>query len=151
LKKIIIILCIIISIIGIFFFKKREEYVFLHDINEIQSVEIVSKNDWNNVRTLKTLREKEDFLRDFLNMRCYEAKGKPVHVRANTPIIKILYNNGEYELIDYHSNIIYAYGAYNEPSRERRCFNKNEFEKLVEKYWMSLEDKPNSYGGEYLK
>lgn len=120
--------------------EKKSEYKFLQDISAIDSIEIVEIGEFTvdqeivPMTTICIVDDKESFLKEFLELNCYCNFGDPQGVMEGSSVIKIIYNNGEFELIDI--------GGQSEYTHERgyrnyvgfRYFDENQFCELLLKY-----------------
>ena len=117
---------------------KQQEYSLLNDVTEISEVQIV----WVGERaggesrppqtTLCVVEDTDAFIRELLSINV-KPLYPPDSVASNEKAIKIIYNNGEYELIHYAGQSKYRDGFYDHYTG---CdsFNKNQFNALIEKY-----------------
>ncbi len=83
---------------------KKVSYDFLHSQSEISTIEIIEVGEAdeqgvNEQITLCTIDDKDAFLEGFNQLDCYKHIGDPIGVKPTKRAIKIVYNNGEYELI----------------------------------------------------
>lgn len=119
----------------------KTDYEFLQDVSEIQSIEIVILRDVEDVDgtitpifdLVQTVQDIESFLKDFSDVDCYNRISDPSCADQGTRIIKITYNNGDYEFIgasgqSNYKNGVYTYwGGYH-------SFDDVCFEELLTKY-----------------
>ena len=121
-------------------------YKFLQNTTEIKTIEIVkveySAEQPITFTTLSIIEDKEAFLQDFSQISCRRKSSSPFGVDSGEIAIKILYNNGEYELItrDAQSQCLY------DPNKEEMYymkykgwfyFDKEGFSALLTKYMAS--------------
>ena len=83
---------------------KKVSYNFLHNQSEISTIEIIEVGEAdeqgvNEKITLCTIDDKDAFLEGFNQLDCYKHIGDPIGVEPTKKAIKIIYINGEYELI----------------------------------------------------
>ena len=118
-----------------------ENYTFLNPSSEIAEVSIVELSFDDNrelIQTeLKRIENTEVFLEDFRSIDCYVYFGDPVPATpegTEATVIKILYQNDEYELINYNGQSEYTaerglkyYAGYS-------AFDAQQFKALIEKY-----------------
>lgn len=118
-----------------------EEYNFLNPINEIKEIAIVKldfdDNGYLMETKIKTIENANEFLYDFQRVDCYIYFGDPTPATPEgieDTAIKILYQNNEYELINWNGQSKYTsekgliyYAGY-------RVFDEDQFETLIEKY-----------------
>lgn len=120
--------------------EKKAEYEFLHDLSEISTIEIVKIGEAIEgeeiipMTSTCVVTNKDDFLIEFLEMSCYSAWGDPQSVREEATVIKIIYNNEEFELIDVGGQSEYTHERGYRHYAGYRYFDENQFEKLLSKY-----------------
>ena len=98
---------------------EKRLYRFLHDEDEILTIEIVRLGSFDNQRNkfneqvLVCVDDHDTFLAEFAKIPCYKSYS-PDGVRDNTVVIKITYMNEEYELIGAsgQSKYIYSDGQF---------------------------------------
>ena len=119
----------------------RENYAFLDSVDEISEISIVSISfDENNevVQTkIRKIEDTEAFLNDFKAVDCYTYFGDPTGVVVKgkeDTVIKVSYQNGEYELINWRGQAedtlekdFSFYAGFS-------VFDEEQFEALIEKY-----------------
>ena len=120
--------------------RHKNTYDFLNSTDDIVSVSIVNLSfDENRALVETEVKEVADinrFLNEFCNLDCYTYFGDPI---AATPegtedtVIKIIYDNGEYELINWKGQSkctsergLDYYAGY-------RVFDEQPFEALIKK------------------
>ena len=132
-------MCTMLSILVLLFCGclTGREYYFLQEKSNISSIQIVSLDESKDengapVQTLLyEIKDIERFLSDFCAMDCQSVS--PPSEPISTILIKIIYSDGEYELIDYYgqSNFrdgyFYTYSGY-------YCFDQEQFDALILKY-----------------
>ena len=120
--------------------EKKAEYEFLQDVSEINTIEIVkigvSKEGEEIIpmTSISIVNDKENFLREFLQINCYCNPGDPQGVVENAKVIKVIYNNGEFELIDVGGQSTYTLDRQYKHYAGFRYFDDNEFNELISKY-----------------
>ena len=119
----------------------RENYDFLNATDEISEISIVSISfDENNEIIQTEVRKIEDttaFLNDFKDVNCYTYFGDPTGVVVEGEedmVIKVSYQNGEYELINWRGQAedtlekdFSFYAGFS-------VFDEEQFEDLLMKY-----------------
>lgn len=138
-KKIII--CLPIALVFSILFAACEiqtKYEFLHDSSEISSIEIVEvgeKNSQGNIEqnTIYIIENIEVFMRDFAKVDCYILYSDPTGIENNTTVIKVIYNNNDYELIGADGQAQYINGKYDNYVGYR-YFDRDQYESLLLKY-----------------
>lgn len=120
--------------------EKKTEYDFLQNKSEIKSIEIVEMGKFeenvevDSMTVICVIEEIENFLTDFLEMNCYCNFGDPQGVMEYSKVIKITYNNDEFELIDVGGQARYTHERQYRNYTGFRYFDKEQFEKLISKY-----------------
>lgn len=118
-----------------------EEYDFLNSADKISEIAIVRLNfddDGVLMQTeIKKIENINEFLEDFKKIDCYIYFGDPISATPEgieDTVIKIIYVNNEYELINWNGQSEYTiergldyYAGFN-------VFDEQQFEKLIEKY-----------------
>lgn len=121
--------------------RNQESYRFLNSTDEISEISIVTVSFSENADLIQTeIRKIQDvnlFLEEFRRVDCYSYYGDPVGIfeeGATDTVIKILYENDEYELINWRGQTEYTiergfrfYAGYN-------VFDENQFKSLIKKY-----------------
>ena len=133
-----VVLCLIIIFSTVFLCGCKKNYRFLNDTSEIHSIEIVTlgpPQDGDIIPQQTVVCKVEDisgFLQDFSKVDCF-SQMPPSEVRELSTVIKITYNNGEYELIDsegqsqFYDGYYYFYcGSYH--------LDEEQFQNLIKKY-----------------
>ena len=137
-KKLCFIIPIILVTVLITGCSNQKEYELLNDASLISEIQIVwvgerSEDEYVPSQTVLSVVEDTDaFIRELLSIDV-KPLYPPDSVASNEKAIKIIYNNGEYELIHYAGQSKYQDGFYDHYSG---CdsFNKNQFNALIEKY-----------------
>lgn len=116
----------------------QSEYKFLHDPSEISSIEIVEigeENSQGNIEqnTIYIIENIEVFMRDFAKVDCYILYSDPTGIENNTTVIKVIYNNDDYELIGVDGQAQYTNGEYDNYVGYR-YFDRDQYESLLLKY-----------------
>ena len=116
----------------------QKAYELLNDASLISEIQIVwvgerSEGEYVPSQTVLSVVEDTDaFIRELLSIDV-----KPLYppdcVASNKKAIKIIYNNGEYELIHYAGQSKCQDGFYDHYSG-CESFDKNQFNALIEKY-----------------
>ena len=116
-----------------------ETYNFKHPTDDIIEISIVELSFGENGKLIETkirqIADTESFLADFKKIECYMYFGDPLGVTpegVEDTVIKITYENGEYELINWKGQAEYTsekgliyYAGY--------CvFDEKQFESLLE-------------------
>ncbi len=137
-SKKIIYLIVFIVFLFIFPWKIPSKAGLMQDTASVESVKIVRIDDYNlnenqiSLKTIRTVDDKTWFMEEFQKIRCnrYRYKVNENLVGMDNSVFKISYYNGDYELIDYRSRIIYT---YKDGWREKRNIrmNQKQFKELL--------------------
>ena len=114
----------------------------MHDTQDIVEVHIATFY-WDDQRNvchdeIKKIDDIDAFLRDFNELNCYKWQGDPRGLSKENEgnyIIKFLYSNGDYELIDWHG--IAKYTTSDDRLRNYRGyrrFDEAQFKNFVQGY-----------------
>ena len=119
----------------------RETYDFLHPDDEICSVSIVDLSFDENEQLIQTEVHRVDdivsFLQDFRTLDCYTYFGDPTGVTLEgeeDTVIKISYNNGEYELINWRGQAEYTISRGFDYYSGFSIFDETQFHELLTDY-----------------
>ena len=119
----------------------KAEYKFHQDKEDIEGIYIVSLHfdtDTMEIYTndIKRIENIDLFLQDFNDLDCYIWWGDPLTLKAEPDgrsIIKIVYSNGNYELIDWDGQAAFVFDNSNKHTGIR-IFDEKQFNNLIEKY-----------------
>lgn len=129
-------------------------YVFLNDISEINTIEIIKVVEFNELsenaykvgpisEIVLEITDKSGFLKEFNSVKCY-LHGYPhaaVGISVGERAIKIIYNNDEYEIIGVDGEGYYTHreenigGEWSYHNFGFYYFDKKEFNALIDKYY----------------
>ena len=121
--------------------RHQDNYSFLNNRNEISSISIVmvSFDDAGQIveTELQQIENVDSFLEDFQKINCYTYYGDPLGITeegVEASVIKIVYKNNEYELINWNGQATYTnetgfryYAGYN-------VFDEIQFNSLIQSY-----------------
>ena len=129
---------LIVSVLLMFSGCLRKEYRFLQDTVNISSIQIVEigKMDIGDEAEQKTICVIEDikaFLKDFLGVDCLQRFSDPTCIADNATVIKIIYIDGEYELINHHGQSEFRDGYFYQYAGHY-TFDEEQFDSLIIKY-----------------
>lgn len=117
----------------------KTEYNFLDRESKISSIQIVKvgeyKFSWIIPEQQKIICEIDDvseFLQKFKGIDCFLNKGTPTKVSAYEKVIKITYEGGYYELINWDGQTKSYYDE--DPYDGFRYFDEEQFANLIEEY-----------------
>lgn len=140
-KKLYSICLVILICIGSVSCRHRETYRLLNKETQIAGISLVLVSfdeQGNSVQTeLKTIENKESFLEDFRKVDCYSHSGDPMGVTeegVEDIVIKVCYNNDEYELINCSGQATYTAERGFRFYRGYSVFDKEQFDILINKY-----------------
>ena len=133
-KKIIIVFILLLAVTNCNCGRKL--YNFRPDQSNIQAIQLVSLGDplkgvEHNQTVICEIQDISEFLLDFYEMACYEN-----HIPTSakfSPVIKIIYKNGDYILIDYQGQSEFRDGSF-WTYEGRFYFEKEQFQALIQKY-----------------
>lgn len=120
--------------------EERTDYSLLHNASDMVSAEIVLLSEDEGVphepptKTLSTIKDIKLFLTRFLQVPCYVTASADYGVAKDTPLLKLTYANGDYELIDAlgQARFTSAEGFIND--KGNRCFAPETFRQLIAQY-----------------
>lgn len=117
---------------------RKKKYEFLQDtanICSIQIVEIGKRDDNGEIKqtTICIIENIEAFLKDFSEVDCSSVFRDPAPLSGNETVIKILYTDGNYELIAYYAQSKF-YDGYLHWYAGYYVFNEEQFDGLIIKY-----------------
>lgn len=104
-KKRVSILLYLLCFLSMTSCSRQEAYSFMHDPETIVKIEIVHVGEKNYEKmeieqdVLLTIEDKTSFLKAFADVPCYRVFTDPKSILSDSYAIKIIYDNGEYELI----------------------------------------------------
>lgn len=139
-KKRIITLIILLSVV-LTSCRHQTTYAFLNSVDDVSSISIVSlsfdqdgkmiENEINKIQNVTA------FLNDFQSIGCYEYYGDPIGATPEgieDDVIKILYKNGEYELVNWNGQSKYTNEKKFVYYSGFKVFDEKQFESLLDKY-----------------
>ncbi len=129
----VVILCMLVSC------EKKARYEFLHNQSEITAIEIVEVGEADelgiNAQTiLYEVSDIDAFMKRFNSMDCYFVYSDPVGVDAKTAVIKLIYENDEYELIGVNGQAEYTKEKQYRNYVGQRYFDKEQFNDFLSSY-----------------
>lgn len=138
----VVFICFICTIGMLFSCRNKDSYDFLHDTSEIESIAIVNisvKNDGSITEKEQTvISDIDSFLDDFLAIDCFVWLSDPIGISETCKFaIKIIYQNGEYELIDWNGQAEYTANKGFRNYVGYRTFDEQQFRKLIDNYLVS--------------
>lgn len=113
-------------------------YKLIHDPSDICAIEIIEVGEENaqgpiQQTTVCVINDITAFMNDFTQLTCYYLYTDPVGIENNSTVIKIIYNNNDYELISASGQARCINGQYNNYVGYR-YFDKEQYEALISKY-----------------
>ena len=121
----------------------KKAYEFINDESKISNIEIVRLGEYDQEKgeyqeqLISTVEDRETFLSDFNEVDCYNHWTDPTGVFEDDVVIKIYYENGEYELIHYSGQGKYIHfedGSFFRVYAGRRYIDEEQFNQLIDKY-----------------
>ena len=96
--------CLLFVILSISGCEVRATYKFMHDTDQVYAIQIVEAGyeivDGELEQTIICeIKEKDEFLDSFLKLDCFALNGDPRGIPGGKKVIKVIYCNGDYELI----------------------------------------------------
>ena len=145
-KRILVFLIIIIVLISTDSCHVKEKYRLLHQEDEITCVSIVTltlDEVGNHIYEEKIkIDDIDTFISDFRKVECYKYFGDPIGIDKydeGSDILKIEYENGDYELINYNGQSEYTQERGFEMYAGFNVFEIDQFKGLIEKYLSETE------------
>lgn len=121
--------------------RQQETYSFLNSTDEISDISIVAISFDDDGEMLQTEIKKIDgtdvFLDDFRSVNCYVYYGDPIGVTQegiDDIVVKISYDNDEYELINWQGQSEYTQERGFRYHAGFSVFDEEQFEALIAKY-----------------
>ncbi|MGN0517299.1 MAG: hypothetical protein ACI4II_01080 [Acutalibacteraceae bacterium] len=121
--------------------RQQETYSFLNSTDEISDISIVAisfDDDGEMLQTeIKKIDDTDVFLDDFRSVDCYVYYGEPIGVTQegiDDIVVKISYDNDEYELINWQGQSEYTQERGFRYYVGFSVFDEEQFEALIEKY-----------------
>lgn len=118
-----------------------EVYQLLHEEDQISSISIVAITFDETRKVVQTevenIEDMEAFLRDFREVDCFTYYGDPIGAATegeDTIVIKILYENGAYELINWDGQAEYTSKRGFQLYSGFSVFDEVQFDALISKY-----------------
>ena len=122
----------------------KKAYEFINKESEIRTIEIVKlceydqENGEYKEELISIVEDHAAFLSDFKKVECYNHWTDPTGVFEDSIVIKITYQNDEYELIHHYGQGKYRHyddnQSYFQPYAGYRYFDEEQFNDLIEKY-----------------
>ena len=122
----------------------KKAYEFINEESEISTIEIVKLCEYDKEagefreEIISTIEDHSTFLLDFKKIDCYNHWSDPTGVEENDVVIKITYENDEYELIHHSGQGKYRHFEDNPSFLQvfagRRYLDEQKFNDLIDKY-----------------
>lgn len=121
------------------------DYRFLHSMEEIDAIEIVKIDIDNSTGIIEqisicSIEDIDTFMDDFSRVTCYWHYSDPTAPGDDARVIKIGYNNGEYELIAADGQSQYTNDRLFQYYTGYRYFDEEQFDELISKYVENIKD-----------
>ena len=118
---------------------KLEAFKYLHSADSIQRIEIVEltqkTEDGFDQKVLCIIDDIDAFIDDFEAVDCYGHFMDPLGVDEGDITIKLIYNNGDYELVTQSGKaIFYADSGIFRYYKGYQTFDEEQFQALLDKY-----------------
>ena len=114
------------------------EFEYMHPTDKIQTIEIVEVSfgdtEEPSQTVLCTIEDIDAFIDDFEAMDCYDRFGDPLGINDGDTVIKITYNNGDYELINVMARAQCKDGKFRNYKGAYFWFDDEQFQALLDKY-----------------
>lgn len=139
-KKLCFIIPIILVTVLITGCSNQKEYELLNDASLISEIQIVwvgerSEGEYVPSQTVLSVVENTDSFVDELLSVDSELLYPPASIPLDAKAVKIIYNNGDYELLTYCGQAYYrADEDFYQSCAGCEYFDKNQFNALIEKY-----------------
>lgn len=118
--------------------RHKESYNFLHSVEEISYISIVSvsfdDNEEMQVFEQAEIEDVDAFLDDFANVSCYTYYGDPIGIHEECSVLKIVYENDDYELIYWNGQAEYQEDRGFRNYTGFFVFDEEEFMELISIY-----------------
>ena len=139
-KKVMIVIFVFLLILCCVGCEKKDKYEFLQEVSEIKSIEIVEMGAFEEnaevapMSVISVVEKTDTFLSEFLEMNCFSAFGDPQGITEYSKVIKITYNDDEFELIGVGGQAEYTHERQYRNYVGYRYFDEAQFEALISKY-----------------
>ena len=133
---------------------KKEDFELLHESSKIEAIQIVEVGEVktiedtssNNYKVLyepsfdviAEIEDIEQFMEDFSQVDCFQRLSDPSKPFEGDKGIKIIYNNGDYDVICSNGQAECENGIYNF-ERGYNSFDDTQFDELINKYTKNIE------------
>ena len=115
----------------------RTRYEYLHTTDEIETIEIVVVTFGDDsppyYDVLYTVEDIDGFIEDFGEIKCYEQVTHPLGIDDGDTVIKITYENGDYELVTWDGRATFVKGIFY-GYKGWQYFDEGQFQSLLDKY-----------------
>ncbi len=113
-------------------------YSFMNPEKEIDYITIatitIDENKELQQTEGKAISDINGFLKDFRCMRCDSWWGDPIGITEDCYAIKVVYQNGEYELIAWNGKAEYREDSGFRNYRGYHMFDEDEFQRIISAY-----------------
>lgn len=137
-RTILFLLSIFVSTVIMVSCSFSHNYTYLHSEEMIVGIELVQfeidNSDYTTFPSQKNIEDVDGFLSDFNRLDFYKSSLGPVGIVENSLVIKIVYENGDFELVHYNGQAKYTYELGSSNYCGRGTFEKEQFNALIEKY-----------------
>lgn len=137
-RTILFLLSIFVSTVIMVSCSFSHNYTYLHSEEMIVGIELVQfeidNSDYTTFPSQKNIEDVDGFLSDFNRLDFYKSSLGPVGIVENSLVIKIVYENGDFELVHYNGQAKYTCELGSSNYCGRGTFEKEQFNALIEKY-----------------
>ncbi len=119
--------------------KIKTEYEFINEETRVSAIEIVLVGEGrpytpNEQEVLTTINDINEFLSEFKELNCYKHIGDPLGIWPDTIAIKVIYDNGEYELIAAMGQATYTLEEQYRNFNAGKYFEHEQFDQFLSNY-----------------
>lgn len=113
------------------------EYTYMNDESTIDSIQIVDLVDFKEENyefvqeEICEIENIDEFIEEFSEIDCHVHYGDPVQLEAGVIVVKVVYENGDYELIDATAQLKRRQGVNH---YGYRSFDREQFAELLKSY-----------------
>lgn len=138
-KKILILL--IVTLTFLCACRRKEAYIFMNETDAISYAAIVmigfdSKGELQQTE-ISRMNDINLFMEDFKAVNCYTYYGDPLGIteeQTGTKVVKVVYSNGEYELINWNGQARYSLSSGFRYYAGYHVFDEVQFLNLIAKH-----------------
>ena len=132
----ILIVALVISFTGCSIFP--QEYDYIHEKDRIVKIELVQYEcgceDYRELEVVREIQDIKSFITEFDNLKFYAFWGGPLEITENNIVIKFVYDNADFELVDHSGRTRFIAELESSYAGARGYFNESEFKSFIEKH-----------------